>query len=67
MASLVWAKSSVLGRKAWMYCARQIEANGSALEAVQCGCDLCGLRLLLEKGERAKKSKVCNDGSLLSL
>lgn len=40
-----------------MYCARQIEANGSVLEAVQCGRDLYGLRLLLEKGENAKDVK----------
>lgn len=54
---MVWAKSSVLGREAWVHCASQIEAKGSALEAVQCGCDFYGLRLLLQKDENAKDVK----------
>lgn len=40
-----------------MHCARQIEAKKSAPEAVQCGCDLYGLRLLLQKDENAKDVK----------
>lgn len=55
--SSVWAKSSVLGRKAWVHRARQIEAKGSAPEAVQCGCDLYGLRFLLQKDQNAKDVK----------